>query len=246
MKHELTHLDLFSGIGGFAIAAQRTGFRTIAFSEVDPYACAVLSERFPKIPNLGDVRKRESFAGIGPITVLTGGFPCQPFSKAGLRRGKDDPRHLWPAMLDLIQAHRPTWVVGENVYGLINMGLDQVCSDLEASGYSVQPLGIPACAVDAHHRRERLWILAHSDSERHLYRQTSQQPAEAGIDAQRHASPSVQDVSSRWTPEPELDRMAHGLPDWPHRTKALGNAIVPQVAEQILRHIAAIERLRLT
>lgn len=158
---ELTHLDLFSGIGGFALAARQAGFRTVGFSEVEPYACAILEEKFPGIPNLGDVRATRSFRGLGRVDVLTGGFPCQPFSEAGKRRGENDDRHLWPAMCRVIESVRPSWVVGENVVGLVNMALDQVCSDLEAAGYEVQPFDIPAGAIGAWHKRHRIWVVAH-------------------------------------------------------------------------------------
>lgn len=164
--NELTHLDLFSGIGGFAIAAQWAGFRTIGFSEVEPYACRVLAEQFPGVPNFGDVRKRESFAGLGPVTVLTSGYPCQPFSYAGKRGGASDDRHLWPAMRSLIEGVRPAWIIGENVSGHITMGLDVVLSDLATLGYACQPFVIPACGVGAHHKRERVWILANRVCER--------------------------------------------------------------------------------
>lgn len=160
--HEFTHLDLFSGIGGFSLAAQRAGFKTIGFSEVEPYACRVLAERFPGVPNIGDVRKLDSFAGLGRVTVLTGGYPCQPFSLAGKRGGADDDRHLWPAMREVIDSVRPSWVIGENVFGHVSMGLDSVLSDLESLGYSSQPFIIPACGVDARHKRERVWIVANA------------------------------------------------------------------------------------
>lgn len=164
--NDLTHLDLFSGIGGFALAARNTGFRTVGFSEVEPYACRVLDERFPGVPNLGDVKRTDAFTGLGRVTVLTGGYPCQPFSLAGKRGGASDDRHLWPAMRDVIEAVRPTWVIAENVSGHVTMGLDSVLADLEGRGYSTQPFIVPACAVDAKHRRDRLWIIGYADSHR--------------------------------------------------------------------------------
>jgi DNA (cytosine-5)-methyltransferase 1 len=164
--HDLTHLDLFSGIGGFALAARDAGFRTVGFSEVEPYACRVLEERFPGVPNIGDVRQRANFARFRGCTVLTGGFPCQPWSEAGKRRGKEDHRHLWPAMCDVITTARPTWIIGENVPGIIGVGLEDVCADLESRGYTTQPLTIPAVAAGAPHLRERVWILAHANSRR--------------------------------------------------------------------------------
>lgn len=154
------HLDLFSGIGGFALAAGRTGFTTKAFCEKDHYCRAILKNHWPDTPIIEDIR---DFRGMdyGRIGLLTGGFPCQPFSQAGKQRGKDDDRYLWPEMLRVISEARPTWVVGENVFGLINLALEQVHSDLEATGYEVETLVIPAAGVDAPHRRDRCWIIAH-------------------------------------------------------------------------------------
>ena len=166
MSNELTHLDLFSGIGGFALAAKRQGFRTLAFSEIDPYACRVLARQFPGVPNLGNVRIGKSFAGLGPVTVCTGGYPFQPFSFCGKRAGSADDRHLWPAMRDVIAAVRPAWVIAENVLGHVTMGLDAVLADLEGIGYASQPFVIPACAVDARHLRNRVWIVANSSGGR--------------------------------------------------------------------------------
>lgn len=153
------HLDLFSGIGGFALAAGRTGFSTKAFCEKDHYCRAVLKNHWPEVPIIEDIR---DFRGneYGRIELLTGGFPCQPFSQAGKQRGKDDDRYLWPEMLRVISEAKPSWVVGENVFGLINLALDQVHSDLEAIGYEVETLIIPAAGVDAPHRRDRCWIIA--------------------------------------------------------------------------------------
>lgn len=154
----LTHLDLFTGIGGFALAARWAGIDTIGFSEIEPYACRVLAKNFPNIPNHGDIRK---LSGVR-ADIITGGFPCQPFSLAGERLGADDDRHLWPEMLRVIAGSGATWVVGENVPGIIGLELDNVLSDLEALGYAAWPVTVPACAVDAKHRRERVWIVAHN------------------------------------------------------------------------------------
>jgi DNA (cytosine-5)-methyltransferase 1 len=163
----ITTLDLFAGIGGFALGLEATGhFRTTCFVENEPYCQAVLKHHWPDIPVLGDIRnvRREELPDPSP-GLICGGFPCQPFSNAGKQRAQDDPRHLWPEMFRLIRECRPTWVVGENVTGLINLGLDEVLSDLEGEGYATRTFNIPACAVGAPHLRQRLWIVAHSDSE---------------------------------------------------------------------------------
>jgi DNA (cytosine-5)-methyltransferase 1 len=155
-----THLDLFSGIGGFAIAAQCAGFRTVAFVERDPYCQKILAQHWPNVTIYGDIHQ---FGGrsLGPISLLTGGFPCQPFSVAGEQRGAADDRYLWPEMFRVIQTTKPDWIIGENVTGLDGLGLNDCISDLESIGYEVAPpLEIPACGVGAPHLRFRVWIIA--------------------------------------------------------------------------------------
>lgn len=169
MIPKLTHLSLFSGIGGLDLAAEQSGFRTVGQCEWADYPRAVLEKHWSGLPRWRDIRTLtgDDFyekTGLRTVTVLSGGFPCQPFSTAGKRRGKEDDRYLWPEMLRVIQEIRPAWVVGENVAGIVNMTLDTVLSDLESIGYTCQPFIIPACAVDAPHRRDRCAILAHSNS----------------------------------------------------------------------------------
>lgn len=165
--HELTHLSLFSGIGGLDLAAEWAGFTSVGQCEWAPYPTAILEKHWPDVPRWRDIRTltKESFyerTDLRTVDVVSGGFPCQPFSVAGKRRGKEDDRYLWPEMLRVISEIRPTWVVGENVAGIVNMELDTVLSDLEAIGYACQAFIIPACAVDAPHRRDRCAILAYS------------------------------------------------------------------------------------
>lgn len=161
-------LDLFSGIGGFSLGLERAGMETVAFCEYDDKARQVLRKHWPDVPQYNDVRTltKEQIEndGIESIRLICGGYPCQPFSTAGRRQGEDDDRHLWPELFRLVQEIRPAWVLCENVAGHISMGLDSVLADLESEGYSAQPLVIPACAVGAFHRRDRVWILAHSDN----------------------------------------------------------------------------------
>jgi len=162
----MRHLDLFSGIGGFALAGQWAwpDHELVAFCEKDKYCQKVLRKHWPHVQILDDIYnlKGDEF----PADVITGGFPCQPFSTAGKRAGESDDRYLWPEMLRVIREARPTWVVGENVAGIVSMGLDQVLADLEVEGYACQAFIIPACAVDAPHRRDRVWIVGHSRQQR--------------------------------------------------------------------------------
>lgn len=155
----LRHLDLFSGIGGFALAAAWAGFTTVGFAEVDPFCSKVLKKHWPHVPNFGDVR---TVPNLSKINLITGGFPCQPFSQAGKKKGRQDDRYLWPEFLRIIRANKPNWVVGENVAGIIHMELDNILDDLENEGYETRAFIIPASAVNAPHRRERVWIVAHA------------------------------------------------------------------------------------
>lgn len=160
------HLDLFSGIGGFAIAANQAGWETVAFCENDPFCNHLLKFYWPNANFYTDIRKTDFRQYAGKIDIITGGFPCQPYSSAGKRMGKDDARHLWPEMLRAIREVKPRWVVGENVSGIVNWSkglvFREVCADLEVEGYEVQVYNLPACAVDAPHIRERIWFVAYA------------------------------------------------------------------------------------
>lgn len=161
-------LDLFSGIGGFSLGLERAGMETVAFCEYDEKARLVLKKHWPDVPMYNDVKtltgEQLEKEGITDIGLICGGYPCQSFSVAGKRKGQADDRHLWPEFFRLIKEIRPTWVIAENVAGHINMGLDSVLADLESEAYQCQTFLIGACAVDAQHRRDRVWIIANSDS----------------------------------------------------------------------------------
>ena len=168
---KLKILDLFSGLGGFSLGLERTGsFETIAFCDNDKYSKLVLQKHWKGVKIYNDVKEitKEKFIadGIQFPDVITGGFPCQPFSVAGKQAGTDDDRHLWPVMFRIIQELTPRWVIGENVKGLTNIQdgvvFETVCSDLEGAGYEVRAFNIPAAGVGAPHRRERIWIVAHA------------------------------------------------------------------------------------
>ena len=288
--------------------------------EQDPFCQAVLKHHWPDVPVLDDVRhaRLPDFPDSRPDLVC-GGFPCQPFSQAGRQLAQDDPRHLWPEMLRVIRELRPTWVVGENVVGLIKLGLDEVLSDLEGEGYATRTFNIPACAVGAPHLRQRIWVVAHADSEsepdgtfdgnagqrqlgfefvadpdddggqeRHAQRPEQDRQEQTG-DAvsrgpdvadssssglQEHGHSKSEDVVQRsetvpdsghtdrrrgtkrrqsrngdfelhgeewpanrpeewWEFEPDVGRLADGLPNRVSQLRALGNSIVPQIAQEI-------------
>jgi DNA (cytosine-5)-methyltransferase 1 len=163
----LKHLDLFSGIGGFSLGLESAGLvETVAFCDFDKYCQQVLNKNFPGVPVYGDVKElnyeKLKADGIDQVDIITGGYPCQPFSVAGSKKGEQDPRHVWPEMFRLIKELRPTWVIGENVGGHIKLGLDSVLENLESEGYSARTFSISASSVGANHKRERVWIVANS------------------------------------------------------------------------------------
>ena len=164
----MTHGSLFSGVGGFDLAAEWMGWENVFHCEWNEFGQRVLHHYWPQSIQYNDITKTDFTIHRGRIDVLTGGFPCQPYSAAGKRLGKEDERHLWPEMLRAIREIQPRWVVGENVRGLVNWNgglvFDEVQSDLEAEGYEVLPFLVPACGKDAPHRRERIWFVAYSES----------------------------------------------------------------------------------
>lgn len=189
-------LDLFSGIGGFSLGLERAGMQTVAFCEIEPFSQKVLRKHWPEVPIYDDIRTLDF---NGTVDVICGGFPCQPFSVAGKRKGKTDDRHLWPAMFSLIKKHRPSWVIGENVAGLINMALDDVLADLEGEGYTCQTFVIPACAAGAPHRRDRIWIVGNS---KHNRLSTTKKQKRQEEDGKSSGSTSTWEI----IPDTECDR----------------------------------------
>ena len=167
----MTHGSLFSGIGGFDLASEWMGWTNVFHCEMNPFCNRVLNHHFPDAICYEDIKQTDFSVHRGYIDILTGGFPCQPYSAAGKRLGKEDDRHLWPEMLRAIREIQPCWVVGENVLGLVNWNeglvFEEVQTDLEAQGYEVQPYVLPAAGVGAPHRRDRVWFVAHSDNHRH-------------------------------------------------------------------------------
>ena len=163
----MRHGSLFTGIGGFDLAAEWMGWENVFHCEWNEFGQKVLKYYWPNAISYGDITKTDFTVHRGRIDILTGGFPCQPFSLAGKRKGTADDRHLWPEMLRAIREIQPLWIVGENVPGIVNwdrgLVFEQVQSDLESEGYEVQPVILPACGVNAPHRRDRVWFVAHSN-----------------------------------------------------------------------------------
>ena len=199
MSDKLTHLSLFSGIGGLDLAAEWAGIQTVGQCEWAEYPAKVLEKHWPNVPRWKDIRTLtgDSFydrTGRRTVDIISGGFPCQPFSVAGKQRGKEDDRYLWPEMVRVIKELRPTWVVGENVAGIVRMALTDILSELEACGYQTRTFLVPACAIGARHRRYRVAIVAHSDSGGQLYRQNKIKSTKRGKQAQRELEQCCENV----------------------------------------------------
>jgi len=292
----MKHISLFSGIGGIDIAAEWAGFETVLFCEKDDYCQKVLNKHWPNVPIIGDIRDVTRKSTNQPITLITGGVPCQPASVAGKRKGTEDDRWLWPEAIRVVSEIKPTWVVFENVSGILTLEngvvFDNLLSELEGQGYETQSFFIPACGVNAPHRRYRVFIVGNSrlfgqaeyeqqatgieqSSEDATYtesRESREQEARnrgqgisrggqedvtdserqglEGADTEGDTCPGGQPCEHGqrgwqgdwWAVEPELGRVAHGIPHRVDRLKCLGNAVVPQQIYPILKAIAEIER----
>lgn len=223
-KKTLTHLSLFSGIGGLDLAAEWAGFKTIGQCENADYPTKVLEKHWPDVPRWRDIREltKESFferTGLRTVDLVSGGFPCQPFSVAGKHGGTEDDRYLWPEMLRVIQELQPTWVIGENVPGIINLALDEVLASLEDSGYEAETLIIPACGVNAWHKRERVCIVAYASSEWDGVGRTSKDVAAfSGYRASDAGRTEKNDMRKRWDDQSDMGRVASRIcerMDWP-------------------------------
>jgi DNA (cytosine-5)-methyltransferase 1 len=257
----MRHGSLFSGIGGFDLAAEWMGWENVFHCEWNKFGQQVLKYYWPKAISYEDITKTDFTIHRGRIDIITGGFPCQPYSSAGKRLGKEDERHLWPEMLRCIREVKPRWVVGENVLGLVNWNgglvFNEVQADLEAEGYSVQPYVLPAVSVNAPHRRDRIWFVAHSMRQRYTRATSTRiEENERGqlYDENRKCTGSNQKNNwSDWPKQPYVLLRDDGIPfgldnkAFPRirreSIKAAGNAIVPQVAYQIFKTIEEYENL---
>lgn len=189
---KLRHGSLFSGIGGFDLAAEWAGWENVFHCEWNLFGQRVLKHYWPNAESFYDITKSDFSKYEHSVDIISGGFPCQPFSTAGNRRGTDDSRYLWPAMLNVIRAVKPRYIVGENVHGLVNWNdglvFDTVCADLETQGYEVQAFLLPAAGVNAPHKRFRIWFVAYNMRYGCSQHTKEKHPAEAGINAQRESS----------------------------------------------------------
>lgn len=249
----MIHASLFSGIGGFDLAAEWMGWENLFHCEWNPFGQKVLKHHFPNSISYNDITKTDFSIHRGQVDILTGGFPCQPYSSAGKRLGTEDERHLWPEMLRAIQEIQPRWVVGENVLGLTNWNgglvFNEVQTDLEAKGYEVQAYVLPACSKNAPHRRDRVWFVAYSNK---VGFSTKMENRELG----REFGFAKCDKSNLWDTfaiESAICGENDGIPtelDFISISKyrkeslmAYGNAIVPQVAYEIFKAIEKFELL---
>jgi len=241
--------SLFSGIGGFDLGLERAGFEISWQVEIDEYCRQVLKKHWPAVPCHYDIRSID-WQWVQPVDLVCGGFPCQPFSCAGKRRGAADDRYLWPEVVRCLQTIRPAWFLGENVPGLLHLGIEHVCADLEALGYQVAVLGIPACAVGAPTVRQRLWICAYSDRNRLEANTNEEIICRSANGARRNGHPRTMGSSSEWSrPRPIGARpmgVDNGIPADVDRLRGLGNAIVPQIAEALGRMIKEASCLTMT
>ena len=257
-----THIGLFEGIGGFSLAARWMGWKTLAWCEWNEFGQKILKHHFPNAEGFGDITKTDFTKYANEIDILTGGFPCQPYSVAGKRKGKDDERYLWHQMLRAIQEIKPKYVIAENVYGITNIdgGLvfEQVCLDLEAEGYEVQPFIIPACAKNAPHRRDRVWFVAYNSNRRikEMYQRSKHKNKTEFITKTKthFRERNERSIESQWQNFPTQSPICggdDGLPTeldgitfskWRTESiKAFGNAIVPQVAYEIFKSLEAVD-----
>ena len=289
----MNHLDLFSGIGGFSLGLEKVGFKTIAFCEREEYCRLLLQKHWKGVKIYNDIKKLQGKDIKEPVDILTGGFPCQPYSVAGKQKGTNDDRYLWPEMFRVIKEVKPTFIIAENVRGLINiqdgMVFETVCSDLESEGFEIQTFIIPAAGVGAPHKRERVYIVGYSKHNGSLTskikrgnnkindrteegenttlepKRTSRSGDDVALENSRrelHEGSSVREKNENenrkeitdqhqrssgtpwrsWEFEPDVGRVANGVPGRAHRLRGLGNAIIPKIAEKIGRSIWKITK----
>ncbi len=245
----LTVGSLCSGVDGIGLGLERAGMQLRWLAEVDPLACAVLERHWPGLPNHGDITAID-WSTIEPVDLVTAGYPCQPFSTAGRMAGADDPRHLWPYVADAIRALRPRFALLENVPAHLGIGFDTVLADLASLGFNAEWSVVPASAMGAPQRRPRLFVVAYRQEPERFGRRWLSAITAGGqhygqvADAHRcRTHVSGPGDAGAWTVEPDVGRMADGVSTRMDRDRlyALGNAVVPQVAEWIGRRIVTAQ-----
>ena len=274
----LTVGSLFSGIGGLDLGLERAGMEVIWQSEIDPYACRVLNKHWPKVVNHGNIKEID-WARVERPDVICGGYPCQPFSTAGQRKGENDPRHLWPWVRECISVLRPRYAILENVRGHLSLGGTTVIREIANLGYCVEWRLVSAASVGANHRRERIIMLAYPNdtgsgtpgrsmdrneptnfqewSEHDTWNGASRRGTEMadtpsprreafnlqaetdGAENAIYAYLRARRLHEWWQVEPDIRRVANGVPARVDRLRGLGNAVVPQVAETVGRIVMA-------
>ena len=243
----LTVGSLFSGIGGLDLGLERAGMRVIWQSEIDPYACKVLGKHWPEVVNHGNI-KEINWDEIKRPDVICGGYPCQPFSTAGKRRGEEDPRHLWPWVREAISRLRPRYAILENVRGHLSLGGLSVIGELASIGYDAEWQIVSAASMGAPHKRDRLVIVAYPQRKRDGEHGFADDIAKAGglrvFDAGRKER---YERGQWWQAQPDMVRVAYGVPNRVDRLRGLGNAVVPQVAqfigELVISHANALDNI---
>ena len=249
---QLTHLSLFSGIGGLDLAAEWAGIQTVGQCEWADHPTKVLEKHWPDIPRWRDIRTLtgESFyerTGLHTVDIISGGFPCQPFSVAGKRRGKEDDRYLWPEMLRVIRELKPKWVVGENVSGLIRAALKDILSELEKEDYEARAYSSEARNVGGLFRGERIAIVASSNDRcATMWRDREFQTDGKTQKLQNHNRGRTQEpcLWKWWEIEPRPYGVVDGIPNRVDRLRCLGNAVVPQQFYPIFKAIVEVEKER--
>lgn len=201
----LKHVDLCSGIGGFALGFDWAKLsKPVLFCDIEPWSRQILKKHWPDVPIATDVKELANDPNglIPDCDILTAGYPCQPFSQAGKRRGSEDDRHIWPHIFSIVKAKRPSWCVFENVYGHVTLGLNEVLSDLERESYATRPFVVPACATDAPHRRDRLWIICRNVADtdiinRRAVKKSKQSKGQTWRQSPGNSSSDVADAQSK-------------------------------------------------
>ncbi len=268
----LTFGSLFAGIGGLDLGLERAGMECAWQVELDDYCTRILEKHWPGVTKHKDVRDVGKH-NLEPVDLIAGGFPCQPHSVAGKRKGAADDRNLWPEFIRVVREKKSRYVLAENVLGIVTTYLDTVLSDLEGEGYTCWTFNLPACGFDAPHRRERIFVVAYANGTWKLQpqgsksnkrrrvsnegedvadtkrtRQQGQGKSINASDTEESGEGQAVDVvnggfQSVWSVEPNVGRVAHGVPSRVDRLRGLGNAVVPQVAEWIGKRIVEYDSL---